>query len=549
MNQLTISRFHGIHCLVALTLSCVCLGRLPAQSNLVYNGSFELGESGWGWGGGGLSVNVNNPTAYDGYTFLEPEGYVWQDLATVPGRDYYVQFATRNGTTIAVDWGPTNSVTLSLTNSDALSISWVLGTAAFTANTNLTRLKFRGMGGGFRLDGIEVRWLQEPVMITIPVPSRSTFESGSASFPVVAIGAPPLRYQWYREAGAIAGATNRVVTLTNLALNDSGDFWVRITNNYGSVESLRAKLIVNPMPLAPLIVTQPKSQTIVEGYGTSFYVVAFGSTPLNYQWRLFGTNLPSETNSQLLLPVVTNTLAGPYSVVVNNQHGSVSSLEATLQTMPAGTGGGWVQLTSKSQYINSPMFDTDGVTRLAGSNYVAQLYAGAAPNTLRPIGVVTYFRSGAQAGYFYQATRTIPDVPFEGRVYTQVRAWDYTSGRTYEEARARGGRTGKSNISSQITHDPNLWPPELVDFRSFSLEAGASALATARFELVAVNPNRVIEWMLIGDAGYNYVLESRDPPNDWSPIQILTNATGVVNFTITNGTASQKFLRARIVEP
>jgi len=49
--------------------------------------------------------------------------------------------------------------------------------------------------------------------------------------------------------------------------------------------------------------------------------------------------------------------------------------------------------------LDAPVYDADGITPLAGSNWYAQLWAGNAPDNLAPIGVPIRFLEGAEAGY------------------------------------------------------------------------------------------------------------------------------------------------------
>src|SRR5687768_5167144 len=81
---------------------------------------------------------------------------------------------------------------------------------------------------------------------------------------------------------------------------------------------------------APVIITPPASQSVVSGSNALFTVVSSGATPLSLQWRAFGTNLAAATNSTLLITNVQFTRGGPYTVVVSNSFGSVTSAPALL---------------------------------------------------------------------------------------------------------------------------------------------------------------------------------------------------------------------------
>ena len=81
-----------------------------------------------------------------------------------------------------------------------------------------------------------------------------------------------------------------------------------------------------PVGVAPLITTQPASQTVAAGSNVTFAVTAAGTAPLSYQWLLGGTNLAGATGSALALPSVQTANAGNYTVFVTNAFGSILSL-------------------------------------------------------------------------------------------------------------------------------------------------------------------------------------------------------------------------------
>src|SRR4051794_7083730 len=87
-------------------------------------------------------------------------------------------------------------------------------------------------------------------------------------------------------------------------------------------------------PAPPSITTQPTSQTPYIDSAATLSVEATGSPPLHYQWRFNDADLRNESNSSLELPSVTSTNAGPYSVVVSNDAGSVTSQTAWLSVLP-----------------------------------------------------------------------------------------------------------------------------------------------------------------------------------------------------------------------
>lgn len=160
-------------------------------------------------------------------------------------------------------------------------------------------------------------------------PESQTVNIGAGfSLSVTATGVGPLAYQWYRGLNAIEGATAASYTVTASSSPDAGEYTVAVTNDYGSVRSQAATIMLDSQP--PAITTEPASVTTVVGQPVSFTVSASGSDPLACQW-FRGTNpIPEATGTTLALGPATNAAAGPYHVVVTNAFGSATSANANL---------------------------------------------------------------------------------------------------------------------------------------------------------------------------------------------------------------------------
>ncbi|HEX3121650.1 MAG TPA: immunoglobulin domain-containing protein, partial [Candidatus Acidoferrum sp.] len=102
-------------------------------------------------------------------------------------------------------------------------------------------------------------------------------------------------------------------------------------------------------PSAPMITTQPISQTVGVGQSASFVVIATGSAPLSYQWQKNGANIAGATSTSYTTPAATTgDNAAKFSVVVSNSAGSVASNVATL-TVTAAQGSGAPQITTQPE--------------------------------------------------------------------------------------------------------------------------------------------------------------------------------------------------------
>ncbi|MBI5799513.1 MAG: immunoglobulin domain-containing protein [Verrucomicrobia bacterium] len=164
----------------------------------------------------------------------------------------------------------------------------------------------------------------------------------SVSLSVTASGTAPLSYQWFFTNGPVAGATSPTLTFVSAQLVNSGNYFVTVTNAFGTITSAAALLTITnstvppPPPSTntpPTITTGPASQSVSRSNNVTFAVVAAGSPPLAYQW-FFNSNLISGAiSSSLTLTNVQTGAAGGYFVVVTNSFGSATSSVATLTVL------------------------------------------------------------------------------------------------------------------------------------------------------------------------------------------------------------------------
>lgn len=77
------------------------------------------------------------------------------------------------------------------------------------------------------------------------LPQNQTNSAGStANFTAHAAGTGPLSYQWYYINGPLAGGTSGTLMLPNVQLANAGNYWVTVTNAYGSVTSSVVVLVL-----------------------------------------------------------------------------------------------------------------------------------------------------------------------------------------------------------------------------------------------------------------------------------------------------------------
>jgi hypothetical protein len=160
---------------------------------------------------------------------------------------------------------------------------------------------------------------------------------------------PAYTFSWNAaDAIAVYSATNGTSTPAGLSLPPLGFLQVYISipsptiaipvtggSNYqiqligNSSEIYNIRLVATN---TPVIITQPRSQSVNSNASAMFYIVyaGIGQTNFTFQWYFNGTNLPGETAPMLALTNIDSSMAGTYTVAVSNAAGATFSAPATL---------------------------------------------------------------------------------------------------------------------------------------------------------------------------------------------------------------------------
>lgn len=155
----------------------------------------------------------------------------------------------------------------------------------------------------------------------------TVIQGNTATFMVGAVGTGPLRYQWKHAGTNLPGATAASYVKNNAQSSDAGNYFVTITNSFGSTNSLIVTLTVN---VPPAITAQPLGTNVNLGESATFTVTATGSPPPTYQWQFNGTNIAGATSAAYTRNNVQLADAGDYTVVVSNVVAAIESQPAAL---------------------------------------------------------------------------------------------------------------------------------------------------------------------------------------------------------------------------
>jgi hypothetical protein len=180
-------------------------------------------------------------------------------------------------------------------------------TAITNANANYVTTSTSGYSGAgtVRFDMVTVYGTAMPTITAQPI-SVVAVVGDTVDFDVIAAGAASLAYQWQFAGTNLPAATNVMLTLTNLTLDQGGSYQVVVTNSAGSVTSSVALLTVYPTGAATIgnaAYSAGQFQFNVTGVPDFTYAVQVSTNLVDW------TSL--ETNSSPFVSTDTNVINFP----------------------------------------------------------------------------------------------------------------------------------------------------------------------------------------------------------------------------------------------
>lgn len=284
----------------------------------------------------GFPLTTNGTAIGPGYESPQDIGYFWHDNATgVTGGNAVGAWAS-NGTNIE------GYVGLVMQDNSANSYyGWAhfLYNSAGSGTLNLIDYAMETTPNTSIQAGETAYPGTGPAIVVTPL-SQTNYVGGTLEMVAVATGNPASTLQWQAGAvgsgvytnlvngGNVSGATNNLLTISNLTSASAADYVATFSNSVSGVVSAPATLTVLPALISPA----PSAVNIFSGGSATINVSYVASVPASsFQWYKNGVLLNDggdifgSASSNLLLSAASPSDSGNYAVVAANSYGTVTS--------------------------------------------------------------------------------------------------------------------------------------------------------------------------------------------------------------------------------
>ena len=380
----------------------------------------------------------------------------------------------------------------------------------------------------------------EPVHFAVQLTNQTVVAGAAVNLSSSAAGTGPFNFQWYKNGGQLAGATNSVLTLTNAGVANSGSYYVVVTSPYSFGISPPALLLVgNPSLLAcgsdqyGQLGNWPITENLPLAVASNVVVAAGGGNAamfIDNNGTLWGTGqnylgqLGLGYLSQYLYPVI------PPQVIASNVVAVAAGEGDTLYIDNRGTlwGTGYNYF---GQLGNGTMTNTDVPVAVA-SNVVALAVGGYHTMFLQTNGMLWgmgYNRFG-QLGNGTTNDSNVP-VAVASNVVAVTAGWYHTmfirtNGTLWGMGENNYGQLGNGDISGT-----NVLTPQLFTSNVAAVAAGGN-------HTLFIQPNGTLQamgWNIYGQLG------NGTTNNAYVPVAVASNVVAVAagyDYTLfmqTNG--------------
>jgi hypothetical protein len=163
-----------------------------------------------------------------------------------------------------------------------------------------------------------------------------TNDHASFTFTVAANAVDTLGFQWTLDGAPIAGATSASYVISDVQLQDYGDYACVVSNTRQGVSATTVSNVATLVSATPQIKTQPANQSARESETATFSIKATGVN-LTYQWYRNGVLIPGATSTSYTTPaldLVADQGAVFSCVVSNGIPPDITSNPAVLTVTP-----------------------------------------------------------------------------------------------------------------------------------------------------------------------------------------------------------------------
>ncbi|MBN2779137.1 MAG: immunoglobulin domain-containing protein [Bacteroidales bacterium] len=208
--------------------------------------------------------------------------------------------------------------------------------------------------GEISTDTIDVEILALPQITTHPV-DETVCVGEYAEMEIEASGAEPLDFLWYKNGSAVSGQTSSLLEYPSAQVNQSGEYFCRVSNECGYDDSGTAILTIGT---EPAITWNPIDQTICEHDTLNLIMDAQGE---NYtlQWYFNNNPIPGANDTVLNIVNTPISMAGEYFCSAFNACATVNSdtIDVTIHEAPMMTLGDDIDLCDGESTTIGPTGD------------------------------------------------------------------------------------------------------------------------------------------------------------------------------------------------
>jgi len=251
-------------------------GSVSVSGDVVVVGA--QGEGSSATGVNGAQNNNNAPGSGAAYVFVR-DGTNWSQQAYLKASN--------------TEAGDLFGVSVAVSGGTAVVVASREAGASPGVNGNQNDNSAPESGAGYVFTGVGLPCSNCPPSFISPPANQLVLPGTNVTLAAGANGTAPLHYQWRFQGTNILDATNATHSFTNVSLtNGHGNFSVVVSNEFGQITSTNAFVFVR---IRPGIVTQPVTQTVLQGQNATFTCVATGAPPIYYRWS--GTGITPFTNT------------------------------------------------------------------------------------------------------------------------------------------------------------------------------------------------------------------------------------------------------------